>query len=558
MAFEPEWGEYLRLFETHSFSDIPQDTEKHCVIVEPRCHPLLIPVLRNFMSLLQAKRWGLIVFHGTKNEGFLKENLIGWAGHRLINLDLENLTIEQYNRLLKSETFWSMLQRYGCRHALIFQTDTLLLRDGLDDFLEFDYIGAPWKSRWFGLDIGNGGLSLRRVEVMLEIVRTRPSEVVIQNQKILLFNEDGYFGFWCLFEGRKLPSVEQAKSFSVETLWHPDPVGMHQPHMDVRPILRWHMMRRSVLPLTVAPVVVPLQLWDKGGFPQSARPWISSDIWCELVDQQQSFFLRSHDEGFPSPGLLSRWLDQHPYEKVVLVMNNQHDISLPGPLASEDVMKHPKLVCILTTNPDRIHPKIYPIPIGLKWQFESRQLYGEDKDRMRGLHGAVSNGADETRALFYAPRSVQVWVRPMTTSNRETIFYQKTNTALRTPRDEIWAILEKNCIHAVKTDTFLSPLDYFTRLKQFRFVVSPAGNGLDSHSTWEALLAGCIPIVPRSTLDPLYDDLPVWLVSDWAEITTESVIEATNRFQKHQDWNFEKIFADWWQRWIHELTIGDI
>jgi hypothetical protein len=50
------------------------------------------------------------------------------------------------------------------------------------------------------------------------------------------------------------------------------------------------------------------------------------------------------------------------------------------------------------------------------------------------------------------------------------------------------------------------------------FVVSAHGNGLDCHRTWEVLLLGSIPIVRRSSLDPLYEGLPVAIVDDWDEV----------------------------------------
>lgn len=50
------------------------------------------------------------------------------------------------------------------------------------------------------------------------------------------------------------------------------------------------------------------------------------------------------------------------------------------------------------------------------------------------------------------------------------------------------------------------------------FVVSPAGNGLDCHRTWEALALGAIAVVRRSALDPLFEELAVLIVDDWAEL----------------------------------------
>ena len=45
--------------------------------------------------------------------------------------------------------------------------------------------------------------------------------------------------------------------------------------------------------------------------------------------------------------------------------------------------------------------------------------------------------------------------------------------------------------------------------------MSPQGNGLDCHRTWEALILKTIPIVRTSSLDPLYEGLPVVVVHEW-------------------------------------------
>ncbi len=60
---------------------------------------------------------------------------------------------------------------------------------------------------------------------------------------------------------------------------------------------------------------------------------------------------------------------------------------------------------------------------------------------------------------------------------------------------------------------------------EYAFVISPPGNGLDCHRTWEALALGCIPIVMRSgsLLDLLYESLPILLVDDYSVITEEAL-----------------------------------
>jgi hypothetical protein len=54
-------------------------------------------------------------------------------------------------------------------------------------------------------------------------------------------------------------------------------------------------------------------------------------------------------------------------------------------------------------------------------------------------------------------------------------------------------------------------------LSTYAFILCPQGGGLDpSPKAWEALLAGCIPIVERSPTSEGYAHLPVLLVDRWA------------------------------------------
>ena len=61
----------------------------------------------------------------------------------------------------------------------------------------------------------------------------------------------------------------------------------------------------------------------------------------------------------------------------------------------------------------------------------------------------------------------------------------------------------------------------WTKMINYKYVISPLGNGLDCHRTWEAIILGCIPIVKTSVLDPLYIGLPVLIVKDWSDINQE-------------------------------------
>lgn len=67
---------------------------------------------------------------------------------------------------------------------------------------------------------------------------------------------------------------------------------------------------------------------------------------------------------------------------------------------------------------------------------------------------------------------------------------------------------------------------------EYAFSISPHGNGLDCHRTWEDLILGCIVIVKTSPLNPLYKGLPVVIVKDWSEVTEENLAKW---FEQYKD-----------------------
>jgi hypothetical protein len=72
------------------------------------------------------------------------------------------------------------------------------------------------------------------------------------------------------------------------------------------------------------------------------------------------------------------------------------------------------------------------------------------------------------------------------------------------------------------------------------FVVSPHGNGMDCHRTWEALLLGCIVIVRKSEIDTLYDELPVLIVDEWTDITSDLLQDTIEEYKKRK-YKYDKL-----------------
>lgn len=62
------------------------------------------------------------------------------------------------------------------------------------------------------------------------------------------------------------------------------------------------------------------------------------------------------------------------------------------------------------------------------------------------------------------------------------------------------------------------PSEYRNKLRDSKYVLSPRGNGLDCHRTWEALYAGAIPVVRRNDWCFNHLQLPVLIVQEWQDL----------------------------------------
>jgi glycoprotein-N-acetylgalactosamine 3-beta-galactosyltransferase len=290
---------------------------------------------------------------------------------------------------------------------------------------------------------------------------------------------------------------------------------------------------------------------------QTGAPFITQDFWTDLVDNRRTFFVRPHDAGFPTMEQLADWIRSrlHP---ITLVMNNQVDQSWPSDLNQkgyELILNETNLHAVFAGNARTLehYPKLKPLPIGLKWQFRKTALFGEQKGGLVATYAHVSTSVEETKKLFANEnRTSTVWVRPMTNSNKRTQKYVRKTPALAMVRWQICGVLNQTAPETgVCARSKISQQEYFDGLRTHRFMISPAGNGLDTHATWEALLAGCIPIVPRSPLDSLFEGLPVWLVDSWEEVTDEAALRKEQEL-KGKAYKWEKVFAKGWQAEINE------
>lgn len=107
-------------------------------------------------------------------------------------------------------------------------------------------------------------------------------------------------------------------------------------------------------------------------------------------------------------------------------------------------------------------------------------------------------------------------------------------------RKSILENLKRNGIH----NAIIS--DYFQKLPEYKFVISPEGNGIDCHRHYEALMAGCIPIVERNPLiKHKYRGCPILFTSDYSEIT-EEYLEARYAEMIDTEYDFSRLFMEYY------------
>ena len=59
--------------------------------------------------------------------------------------------------------------------------------------------------------------------------------------------------------------------------------------------------------------------------------------------------------------------------------------------------------------------------------------------------------------------------------------------------------------------------EYLEEVSKSYFVISPNGNGIDCHKTWESLYLKSVPIITKSINSEYYTDLPIIIIENWSE-----------------------------------------
>jgi hypothetical protein len=166
------------------------------------------------------------------------------------------------------------------------------------------------------------------------------------------------------------------------------------------------------------------------------------------------------------------------------------------------------------------HPDLITIPAGI-WTSEGRAYY-QDYHKIKWFK-------ENKERLFNKEKSI----------SRVYCNWGDTNPE------------RKNVIKKLKVpylhQSGLSFKTYCEQMSEYKFVISPNGNGLDNHRTWEALYLGCIPIVINHYIYDGYPDLPIIRVNDYSELTQKMLNESLEK-----TYTYNKMYSEYWEKTIKE------
>jgi hypothetical protein len=236
IKFRFECFKYNSMIENIDIPDIKKKSDWEAVLIEYRSFPHVYFLIRNAILKLGSK-WSYTVVCGKLNYEFMLEICSRISNNiKIIKTNHDNLSQNDYNLFLSSIQFWNLLT--GSK-ILIYQEDSFIFKDNIEEFIEWDYIGAPWPQNTNDTPncVGNGGISLRTKQIMIDVINkisikntfvNESTQIYMKNNNLIYCPEDVYFSLnMQKFKIGRVADFEIAFKFSSETLNNPNSFAGH-------------------------------------------------------------------------------------------------------------------------------------------------------------------------------------------------------------------------------------------------------------------------------------------------------------------------------------------
>ena len=180
-----------------------------------------------------------------------------------------------------------------------------------------------------------------------------------------------------------------------------------------------------------------------------------------------------------------------------------------------------------------VNEKIIPIPLGIEnFDFALRRGHGVKYSWVEEKIDLLNRESTITPTKFiYANFSIS------------------TNTAYRqTVYDFV-----KNIPHIDLDDPVLTISEFFNKILDYKMILCPIGNGIDTHRLWEVLYSNRVPIILRindCNLYELYSQLPVIIMETIDDLHNIKLLEDMYHTVKTKKYNTDILKYSYWEKMI--------
>ena len=181
---------------------------------------------------------------------------------------------------------------------------------------------------------------------------------------------------------------------------------------------------------------------------------------------------------------------------------------------------------------------VTPIPMGIENKLESLRLghgigYFERVQEKETLLNNIKN--KEPEKFIYSNFNIY-------TNYGERIKYKNISI---------------DCPHIDWEESNLSLHDFFNKMLDYKMILCPVGNGVDTHRLWEVLYSNRIPITVKVNdygIYKLYETLPIIILDKIEDLLDYDLIDKKYNEIISNDYNLDIIDYDYWKNKILKNT----
>jgi hypothetical protein len=179
--------------------------------------------------------------------------------------------------------------------------------------------------------------------------------------------------------------------------------------------------------------------------------------------------------------------------------------------------------------------KIIPIPLGIEnFDFALRKGHGVKYRRVEEKIDLLSKESGITPTKFiYANFSIST-----NTSYRQTIY----DFVKKIPYIDL-------------EDPVLSVSEFYNKILDYKMILCPIGNGIDTHRLWEVLYSKRVPVIIRINECKIYDlytKFPILILDDISDLKNAPLIEELYKLAINKYFNDDLLNYSYWEKMIKD------